>query len=278
MRRPRCKRLRPFLVALATLVLTVGGGLEAWCALDRARAPGRASDLPAAAAAAAARPSAAAWARLAGAQAAAGLASEAATSAVIASRLAPGDAARAAAAEGAVDAALRAMLRRGTRPAAVVAAAVLLALWVGAARRARAARARDALLARTVGRLVLTVEGDGEARADTAVLSPATAGLVVDVHTDAALGALADAPPLVVTLSHAEAGRTVRLAPRADAAGGAARFRVTGDALAAVLAVPGRWRVLARADGALLAVGTVVVEAARARRGRAAAWPSPAAA
>ena len=263
MHRARCSRSRPFLAALAALVVLTGGGLEAWTALDRARAPGRASDLDAAAAAARERPAPAAYERLAGAQAAAGLASDAATSAVIASRLAPGDARRAALAERYVDGALRATLRTGLRPFAGAAAVVLLVLWVTAARRRAAERHREHVVSHALGRVVMAVEGDGEARGDVAVLRPAASALVIDVHTDPALATVVDAPPLVVALSHAGDGRTVRLSPRRDAVGGAARFKVVGDALAEVLAHPGAWRVLVRADAALLAEAAVRVEPAR---------------
>ncbi|MBL9087758.1 MAG: hypothetical protein JNM10_11520 [Planctomycetia bacterium] len=266
MHRARCSRSRPFLAALAALVVLVGGGLEAWTALDRARAPGRASDLDAAATTARERPSPAAYERLAGAQAAAGLASDAATSAVIASRLAPGDARRAALAEAYVDGALRATLRGGLRPFAAAGAGLLLFLWVTGARRRAAARRREEIVAHALGRVVLAVEGDGQARGDLAVLRPGATGLVIDVHTDPALATVVDAPPLVVALSHAGAGRTVRLSPRRDAVGGAARFKVVGDALAEVLAHPGAWRVLVRADAALLAEATVQVEPAPVAR------------
>jgi len=262
-RRPRCSRSRPFLAALAVLAVLASGGLEAWTALDRARAPGRASDLDAAAAAARGRPTPAAYERLAGAQAAAGLASSAATSAVLASRLAPGDERRAALAEASVDGALRATLRGGVRPFAAGAALVLLVLWVTGARRRAAARHRERVVSHALGRVVMSVEGDGEARGDVAVLRPAAAALVIDVHTDPALAAVVDPPPLVVALSHAGDGRTVRLSPRRDAVGGAARFKVVGDALAEVLAHPGSWRVLVRADAALLAEAAVRVEPAR---------------
>jgi hypothetical protein len=124
-----------------------------------------------------------------------------------------------------VDGALRATLRGGLRPFAAGGAAVLLFLWVTGARRRAAARHREDVVAHALGRVVLGVEGDGDARGDLAVLRPGATGLVIDVHTDPALATVVDAPPLVVALSHAGAGRTVRLSPRRDAVGGAARFR-----------------------------------------------------
>ena len=257
----RCarSRWRSFLAALAALVVAAGLALEAWCATDRARAPGRAHDVAAAEAAARTHPSAAAYERLAGAALAAGRASDAATAAVVASKLAPGDARRAALAEAAVDAALRATLRDGVRPVAGVGAVLLLALWVAGARVRARTRAREAAIAGALARVVLAVEGEGTSRGDRAQLTAATTALVVDVHADPVLDAVPDRPPLVVTLSHGEAGRTVRLAPRRDVGGGAARFRVAGDALREVLAHAGRWRLLVRMDGALLGTAEVVV-------------------
>ncbi len=157
-------------------------------------------------------------------------------------------------------------MRTGLRPFAGGAAVVLLFLWVTGARRRTAERRREHVVSHAFGRVVMSVEGDGEARGDVAVLRPGASALVIDVHTDPALAAVVDAPPLVVALSHAGDGRTVRLSPRRDAVGGAARFKVVGDALTEVLAHPGAWRVLVRADAALLAEAAVRVEPARIGR------------
>src|SRR5204863_97501 len=54
-----------------------------------------------------------------------------------------------------------------------------------------------------------------------------------------------------------------RLAPGDGALAAAARARVQGPSLAALLSAPGRWRVLVRADDAVVADGEVSVEPAR---------------
>ena len=112
-------------------------------------------------------------------------------------------------------------------------------------------------------RLLLAVEGDGEASGDSALLRPATGALVIDAHVEGPLCRARPLPPLVVALSHATDGRTVRLSPRRDWSDGAARFRVEGASLAQVVAHPGVWRVLLRAGDAILAQGLVEVAAAR---------------
>jgi hypothetical protein len=253
----------------AALVVTAGVGLEAWAAVDRVTAasagPSRIArsraglvDLEAKARE---HPTPVAYAELARAEAAAGHAAEAASAALTASRLAPDNATMAATAENYVDSAFRAHVRGVVRPFAGIGAALLVLSFFLAAHRRRDERRRDAILANARGRIVLSVEGDGEARADTATLRPpGTKALVIDVHGDSTLASLRKPPPLVVALTNSQAGRTVRLAPKKDAAGGAARFRLTGDALREVLARPGKWRVLVRAGGALLAEGSVRVE------------------
>ena len=261
---PPVSRIRPFLAALAALVLLAGLVLEGWTAADRVALGGRsAGDLPAALALTRERPSSAAYVRLARAQAAAGQARDAATSEVIAARLAPNDATLAARSERFVDAALLATVRDGARPFAGASVLLLAVLAVTGLRRRAVASARERIIDRARGRVVLKVEGAnascGEAHGDHAVLRPGAHALVVDAHVGAALGDLKGGPPLVVALSHAEAGRTVRLSARSEYTGGAARFRVVGDALREIARVPGRWRVLVRADGTLLAEGEVQV-------------------
>ena len=264
---PPVPRFRPFVAALAALVLLTGLVLEGWTAADRGRLGARsAADLPAALALTRTRPSSAAYARLSRAQAAAGQARDAATSAVIAARLVPNDAKAAATSEQFVDAALRATVRDLLRPFAGLSVLALIVLAITGVRRRAAAWHRERTLSHARGRVVLAVEGAdascGEGHGDHAVLRPGAQALVVDAHVGAALGDLRDAPPLVVALSHAEAGRTVRLSARREYAGGAARFRVVGDALKEIARIPGRWRVLVRADGALLAEGEVRVATA----------------
>lgn len=263
----RCARPRWFgkaLAFVAGLVLAASLGLEAWCAADRlgAKDPGISAER--AAGETLLKPSAAAFDRLALAQMHAGRAQDAAFAASVAARIAPNDQARAARAQGYLDAAIRLRVRAVTRPAGAVAFVVGLVAWIASRRRRRADAARARVLSAVRGELVLRVEGPGAGHGATAVLEPGAAALVVDVHLAHGLEHVDGAPPLVVTLSHAEADRTVRLAPRTGPLGPATRFRVTGDALREVARRPGRWRVFVRAGDVAVAEGRVDVAAARA--------------
>jgi len=263
----RCPRPRWFgraLAFVAGLVLAASLGLEAWCAVDRhgAKDPGISAER--AAAETLTKPSAAAFDRLALAHMHAGRAQDAAFAASVAARIAPKDEARAARAQGYLDAAIRLRVRAVTRPAAGVAVVVGLVALTASLRRRRADADRARALASVRGELVFAVEGPGGAHGATATLEPGAAALVVDVHLRRGLESLPGAPPLVVTLSHAEADRTVRLAPRTGPLGPATRFRVTGDALREVARRPGRWRVFVRAGDVAVAEGRVDVARARA--------------
>ena len=263
----RCPRSRWFgkaLAFVAGLVLAASLGLEAWCAADRAGAKDPGISAARAAAETLVKPSAAAFDRLAQAQMRVGRAQDAAFAAGVAARIAPNDAARADRAQGYLDAAIRLRVRAVTRPAGAVAFVVGLVAWIASRRRRRADADRARTLASVRGSLVLGVEGPGGAHGAAATLEPGAAALVVDVHLARGLESVVGAPPLVVTLSHAEADRTVRLAPRTGPLGPATRFRVTGDALREVARRPGRWRVFVRAGDVAVAEGRVDVAAARA--------------
>jgi hypothetical protein len=68
-------------------------------------------------------------------------------------------------------------------------------------------------------------------------------------------------PTVAVVLSHAEAGRTVRLRPEHDVRGEAVRFRLSDATRARIASTPGAWRVRAQADGRPLAEAAIDVPA-----------------
>lgn len=173
-----------------------------------------------------------------------------------AAALSPGDAAAAARAERALDMAALARLRPAARTLGLLGGLWLAVTVVGALRRRRAARRRRAWVEHHDVALTTSVDGRAFPAHSAARVAPGAALVAIDAflhRRGPPVRQPRPGPTLSIVLSHAEAGRSIRLTPMHDVRGAAARVRLRPETLEALRDVPGTWRVQARLDGGAVA-------------------------
>lgn len=230
----------------------------------RARAAHAAGDLEALTEAlaglAAAAPGPQVHAALSLARRAAGDAAGGARHALLAARLAPDDPGATRRADAALDRATLARVWGPLEAAGWAAGGLLAALALRAAARRRRRRRLERYAEQVSGELRPCVDGVAGALR----LEPWHEQAALDLFLKGRLGLARPrpprrAPPLKLRLSHAGAGRTVRLAERPALGSGAARVRLGPGALAALRAHPGTWRAAAVVADRVVACCTLEV-------------------